>query len=330
MTRHPDGPQLVHLGTAVIDVVVVTPRLPEPGGAAIARGATLHPGGAVRVMVAAARQGLPVTYGGMHGTGQYAEVVHAALRDEGISVVQPPEPELDTGVLVTFVEPDGRRTYVSLPGAEARLAHSALARVHPRPGDLVLVTGHSFAHSLNRAALTAWLPQLDPRVVVALDPGPLAHLLPDGALDAALYRADWVTVGLGGAQVLTGEDDAESAGRALSRRTGRSGVLVREGVADCVLVAAGEEPVVVPSPDVTVVDWSGADAAHTGTFLAELARGVDPVDAARRANHAAALCATRPGPESAPTRRELDQYWLARESREPVTGPERTKVRSST
>lgn len=325
MTRHPDGPQLVHLGTAVVDVVVRTPRLPEPGGAVIAQGANVYPGGAVRVMGAATRQGLPVTYAGMHGTGQYAEMVHAALRDEGITVTQPPVPEIDSGVLVTFLEPDGRRTYVSLPGAEARLTHSALVRVHPRPGDLVLVTGHTFAHSLNRAALSAWLPQLDPRVVVVLDPGPLAHLLPDGALDAALDRADWVTAGLGGARVLTGEDEADAAALALARRSGRSGVLVRRGVAGCVLVEAGADPVTVPSAHVTVVDWNGADAAHTGTFLAELTSGSAPAAAAERANYAAALCATRPGPESAPTRRELDQYCS---SPEPATTPARAEVRA--
>jgi hypothetical protein len=47
-----------------------------------------------------------------------------------------------------------------------------------------------------------------------------------------------------------------------------------------------------------------------GVFLAALADGLTPEDAARRANAAAALSATRAGPATSPTRAELDT-WLA-------------------
>jgi sugar/nucleoside kinase (ribokinase family) len=67
----------------------------------------------------------------------------------------------------------------------------------------------------------------------------------------------------------------------------------------------------IPAPAVTAVDTTGAGDAHSGVFLAALADGLPAADAARRANAAAALAVTRPGPATSPARAELDA-WLAR------------------
>jgi sugar/nucleoside kinase (ribokinase family) len=56
---------------------------------------------------------------------------------------------------------------------------------------------------------------------------------------------------------------------------------------------------------VEVVDTTGAGDAHTGTFMAALAAGVEPVEAANRANVAASIAVNRAGPATAPTSEEL-------------------------
>lgn len=305
---HVHGPRLLHLGNAVVDLVVAVPHLPERGGDVIAYDASAHVGGGFNVMAAAVRNDLPVVYAGMHGTGQYAELARAALRDEGVVLLQPPVPEIDTGVVLTFVDADGERTFVTLPGAEAHLTSAALARVAPRPEDLVYVTGYSLAHPMNRAALVAWLPEVDAQVTVVVDPGPLVASLDPEALGVVLDRADWVTANLAEAAALTGKDHPADAAAALADRAGRRGVVVRAGADGCVLVEAGRTPVAVPAVRVTPVDLNGAGDAHTGVFLAELARGATPGAAVVRANAAAALSVTRPGPATAPTRRELDAF----------------------
>jgi sugar/nucleoside kinase (ribokinase family) len=61
---------------------------------------------------------------------------------------------------------------------------------------------------------------------------------------------------------------------------------------------------------VKAVDSTGAGDAHAGVFLATLADGRDPLQAAARANTAAAFAVTRPGPATAPTREQLDT-WLS-------------------
>jgi sugar/nucleoside kinase (ribokinase family) len=69
-----------------------------------------------------------------------------------------------------------------------------------------------------------------------------------------------------------------------------------------------DAPVHILAPAVHAVDTTGAGDAHAGVFLAALADGLSPADAARRANAAAALAVTRPGPATSPTRAELDAW----------------------
>jgi sugar/nucleoside kinase (ribokinase family) len=101
----------------------------------------------------------------------------------------------------------------------------------------------------------------------------------------------------------TGPDEAT---RHLLAKTGRADVIVRAGDAGCyVALRESGAPVLVPAPRVTAVDTTGAGDAHSGVFLAALAEGRPPLDAAAVANAAAALSVTRPGPATSPTRSEL-------------------------
>jgi sugar/nucleoside kinase (ribokinase family) len=64
----------------------------------------------------------------------------------------------------------------------------------------------------------------------------------------------------------------------------------------------------IPAPAVVAVDTTGAGDAHSGVFLAGLADGLAPADAAWRANAAAALTVTRSGPAVSPSLAELDAF----------------------
>jgi ribokinase len=62
----------------------------------------------------------------------------------------------------------------------------------------------------------------------------------------------------------------------------------------------------LPGIPVAAFDTTGAGDAHCGVLAAELLRGTDLTAAAARANAAAAIAVTRPGPATAPTRAEVD------------------------
>jgi sugar/nucleoside kinase (ribokinase family) len=305
------GGRLLHLGTVVADVVLGVPALPPRGGDVLASAATVTAGGGFNVLAAAARQGMPAAYGGAHGTGPLADLTRAALAAEGIAVLLPPVPGLDTGFVITLVEPGGERTFVTSPGAEARLAPGALGAVTARPQDTVYLSGYALAHGANRAVLLGWLPGLPAAARLVFDPGPLGAQVPAAALDQVERRADWWAGNAAEAAARTGEATPEAAALALARRTGRSGVLVRTGPDGCLLAgpgAGGEGVVGVPGFPVTVVDTTGAGDTHTGVFVAALAAGAAPAAAARRANAAAAISVTRPGPATAPTAAELGRF----------------------
>jgi len=82
-------------------------------------------------------------------------------------------------------------------------------------------------------------------------------------------------------------------------------LVVRDGPNGCWVSLQGEARH-VPGFKVTAVDSNGAGDAHAGVFLAGLAQGLEPADAARRANAAAALAVTRWGPATSPGAAEVD------------------------
>jgi sugar/nucleoside kinase (ribokinase family) len=304
--------RLLHLGNVVVDVMLDVPALPEPGGDVLATGAQTAAGGGFNVMAAAARQGLAVAYGGVIGTGPFAALGMTACAAEGIEVLQPGKPGLDTGFVITVVDATGERTFLTSRGAEATLTPADLDRVRPGPGDAAYLSGYGLAHPSNAAALLGWLGGLDDERLVVFDPGPLAGALPDGVLRPVLDRADWVTCNAREGALLTGSADPGEALRLLARRLPRAGILVRIGPAGCLLGLPGSPAEHVPGFGVEAVDTNGAGDTHTGVFLAALAAGAGPAEAVRRANAAAALSVTRRGPATGPTAAELARFLSSR------------------
>lgn len=300
-------PRLLHLGNVLVDIVLYVPNLPEPGGDVLATGDQITAGGGLNVMAGARRQGLRTTYAGMHGTGPFGDLARAQLAAAGIEIHQPPYPDGDTGFTVALVDGSGERTFATSPGAEARLGPARLADLRPGPADVVYVGGYGLRYPESGPALAGWLATVDPSVCVVVDPGPLVAEIPSPVLDAALDRADWWSCNLREARAMTGAADPEAALAALARRTGRAGVVVRTGPDGC-LLATPDGHHHVPGFPVTAVDTNGAGDTHVGAFVAALTAGLSSVDAARRANAAAALAVTRRGPATAPTPAEVDAF----------------------
>ena len=348
MTLAPRQPgRLVFAGEAIVDVLMRVPGLPPRGGDLLATSSQVTVGGGFNVMAAAARQGLPVLYAGGHGTGPWGDLVRAALTAEGIGLLRPPDPGRDTGFDVALVEPDAERTFVTSLGAESASEAGSWDAAPAGPGDAVYVSGYGLVPPGSGADLGRWAAALPPAVLLFVDPGPLVAQIPPDVLDPVLARCDWLSCNAREAALLTGVTAQEAAARLLTR-TARANVIVRTGPDGCFLAtrppgrtatrvplpnpvpapnavpAPGVEPapdtssaqdapaspVHIPAPTVRAVDTTGAGDAHAGVFLAALADGLAPADAARRANAAAALAVTRPGPATSPTRAELNA-WLA-------------------
>lgn len=310
--------RVIHTGQALVDVVVEVPGLPPRGQNVMASSATDYAGGAVTVLVAAARFGADCVHAGAHGTGPHGDLVREALDRDGIAVSAPPVADLDTGICVVMVEPSAERTFVTTLGAERHISVESLATSRPGPGDLVCVTGFSLALDSTRDPLLAWLPDLHPEVVVVLDPGAAFADLPADVRSAMLAVTDVWSSNAEEAEGLLRAVGHEPPGDLAELTTavapllrGDAVAIVRDGPEGCA-VRVAEETTYVPGFPQKPVDTNGAGDTHTGALLAEVAAGTPWVEGCRRANAAAAIKVTRRGPESAPTAAEVDDFLAGR------------------
>jgi len=310
--------RLLFAGQALVDVVLRVPALPDRGGDVFATSSEVTVGGGFNVMAAAARQGLPVVYAGGHGTGPWGDLVRATLAAEGIAILRPVDPARDTGFDVALVEPDGQPTFATHLGAET--VSGGWDDLSAGVDDMVYVSGYGLAAGGRSPGVDfggqsfGTPPRISPALPAPqlfVDPGPLAAQIPADILDQVLARCDWLSCNQREGALLTGTADPDEAARILLARTDHAGIIVRTGPAGCVLAIRGEEITHIAAPAVEAIDTTGAGDTHAGVFIAALAEGLPPTQAARRANAAAAFSVTRPGPATSPTRAALDA-WLAR------------------
>lgn len=311
------GPRLFLAGSVLVDLVVRIPALPERGGDMLAESAEFTTGGGFNLLSAAGRLGLPGTYAGPHGTGTFGDRTRASLAAEGIDLLLPARTGQDTGFSIALVDSD-ERTFVTSSGAEADFtdADTEALAARLRPGDVVQISGYGLVRPATGETLAALVGRLPDGVLLSFDPGPLVGDIPPARLDRILARCDWLSCNAREAGLLTAGASGREAAQALrARLRPGAGVVVRADSDGCWVAppAAGDRadvqaPVHLPGFEVTAVDANGAGDAHVGAFLAFLTQGADPLEAARKANAAAAYAVTRRGPATAPDRPELNRF----------------------
>ena len=296
--------RLLHTGQVIVDLVMGLDTLPASGGDVLANSASFQVGGGFNVMAAARRNGLPVVYLGRHGDGRFGELARAAMQAEGIEMALAASAGKDTGLCVSLTEASTERTFISHLGAEGELSADDLAQIVPRVDDYVYVSGYSLLLEGKAQPLLDWLLALPREIVVVFDPGPLVKA-PDSALMRALLpRIDIWTSNGPEALAFTGAADMTQALPMLNQHL-QALLVVRDGPNGC-WVGRGAQIEHVPGFKVQAVDSNGAGDAHAGVFIAGLAKGLNPAEAARRANAAAALAVTRWGPATSPGTAEVD------------------------
>lgn len=301
--------RLVHTGSVIIDQVMTVPQIPEPGGDVVATSAENMVGGGFNTIVASARDGLPVLYAGLLGTGDYADKVQSALAEYDVEVALEPSAERDTGFCVAIVDDSAERTFYTYVGAEGLEGYKELAQVQLEPDDLVYVTGYSLASETNTEGLRDWLPTIPEETVVYVDPSPLVAELPEEDLLPLIDRADIFSCNARETRILGKDEDFLTAAKNLRGQLPEHAALVaRDGANGTWVSQDRSDPGTwVPAFVVDAVDTNGAGDAHAGVLLAALSRGDDLLSAVERANAAAALAVTERGPATSPDSAAIDQ-----------------------
>ena len=312
--------RVIHTAQALVDEVVEIPGLPRRGQNAMASSFQRYAGGAVNILVAAARQGALAVHAGAHGTGPNGDLIRSALADVGVRCCAPTVPDLDTGICFVMIEPSAERTFVTTLGAERLITIASLATSQPIAGDLVCVSGYSLVGT-TRDPLLAWLESLPEGIEVVLDPGAIFAGLPAPLRERVLALTTVWTSNAEEATQLTGWTGIVDTATAIADRMGPERVvIVRDGPQGCVVRVGGEGTYVPGYPQVPV-DTNGAGDAHTGILVAERSQGASWEAAATRANAGAAIKVTRQGPASAPTRADIDTF-LASDPRRSLLSPQ--------
>jgi sugar/nucleoside kinase (ribokinase family) len=302
--------RLVHVGSAVVDYVYRIDRLPTPGEDKLADTYAQVIGGGFNMMAAAARTGMKVAFGGQHGTGPVGDFLRAALVAEGIEILTPRAPSMDTGNCVVLLTADAERTFVSWGGAEAHLSAASLEPVKVGDGDWVFTSGYTLTYPGSRDVLADWIAALPPKIPFSLDPTSVVTEIPRGVLSSVLRRTNWLSCNAFEAEAIAGHGSITANAVALLDRhcPDAVGVVIRDGERGCHLRLASGESFDIPAFLVNAIDTNGAGDTHVGTFVSALSRGFAPAEAARYANAAAAILVTRHGGSSAPTDAEISDF----------------------
>jgi len=263
-------PELTVVGSANLDLVARSARLPRAGetltGATFAR----HPGGkGANQAVAAARLGAQVRFVGGVGDDDFAEPALAGLREAEVEL------ELSrsgaTGVALILVDEAGENVIVVAPGANAELGAVETGGNVLCQLEIPVETVASAARSADRFFLNA---------------------APAKALPPEVIRAAEIVV------VNRYELEALSETPHLTALT-----LGEEGAA---LLEDGTEIARAQAPRVQALDGTGAGDAFTACLVVSHLEGREVEDSLRRACAAGAFAASRPGAQpSFPTAVEL-------------------------
>jgi ribokinase len=320
MIAKPVGARVLVAGAINTDLVARVPHAPVAGETVTGDRFEIFAGGkASNQSVASARSGATTAILGAVGLDEFGRQRRADLEENGVDCQSVANVAgTASGVALILVEASGQNRIAYVPGATATVtaeqAVSAFARFEP---DVVLIT------------LELPLDALSALVHAARSAGKsvVLNAAPEPSSGRSLVASSQVLiVNEPETRELLGEDehfddwtDAAQRLRALGPRT----VVITLGVAGA-LADCGEGPVIIPAPEVQVIDTTGAGDAFCGAFTAQLARGVDAITATQIGIIAGSLSVTKPGAQpSMPTWNEIAGFLRTTDQLSPADTPER-------
>lgn len=292
------------VGSFMMDLVASAPRRPLPGETLVGTGFAMHLGGkGFNQAIAAARAGAATSMVGLLGGDDFGSAFRLSLTAEGVDDTWVGVHDAaGTGVGLPVVEPDGQNSIIIVPRANTHVGRPQIeaARDVIASADVLLLQLELPVASAVAAAHAA----REAGTLVVLNPAPMTAL-PDELLDCVdlLVPNEVELAALVGRPVTDG--DVVDEARQLQERWGID-VVVTLGSRGVLVLDRRREPVQLPAHRVAAVDTVGAGDTFCGYLGAGLAAGEDLVEAAVRANAAAAISVTRHGSaQSAPTATEV-------------------------
>ena len=211
----------------------------------------------------------------------------AYFRSRGVVPILAGDPDLPSGVLISIVDADGERSFLTDRGANLNLSAADLPASLLDDTDLLLVSGYSFFSAGPRGAVMALLREAKERKIpTAVDPASVGFLREVGPEAFLKWTSGTGTIfaNLDEALELTGSVDLNLQMQTLGRFYSR--VIIKRGAAGAAIGGRGGVQMLMPAPPSDVIDTTGAGDAFAAAFLAcELAG--NPVEMCLKAGIAA-------------------------------------------
>ena len=207
----------------------------------------------------------------------------AYFRSRGVEPILAGDPDSPSGVLISIVDSDGERSFLTDRGANLNLSVADLPPSLLDDTDLLLVSGYSFFSAGPRAAVMALLKEAKERKIpTAVDPASVGFLREVGPEAFLKWTAGTGTIfaNLDEALELTGSVDLNLQMQTLGRFYARA--VIKRGAAGAAIGGRNGVQLSMPAPLSDVIDTTGAGDAFAAAFLAcELAG--HPVEACLKA-----------------------------------------------
>jgi ribokinase len=294
------------LGVFVADLAFRAERMPAMGETLFGSGFKMGPGGkGSNQAVAAARVGAKVTFVSKIGRDAFGDIALATWKSEGIAAQVVRSDSEATGAAFIYVnDSTGENAIIVYPGAGGALTPADVdAAASAIRGARVFVTqleqpAATAQHALAMAKAAG--------VITVFNPAPAAPVE-----DAVYPLCDYVVPNETEAAALTGlplaslEEACRAGDALLAKGAGTALITLGEKGA---LFHARDRSVAMPAVKAgPVVETTGAGDAFVGGFAAALARGQEPLAAARFGCTVAGISVTRAGTApSMPTLAEVE------------------------
>ncbi len=293
---------VVIFGSINMDLVVKTPRFPQPGETLTGHTFFTAPGGkGANQAVAVGKLGIEAKMVGRVGQDVFGKTLLESIRNSGVdttSVVF--DDEQPSGTAVIFVDDRAENEIVIVAGANGMVGETDLARLDNvlEPGSQLLLQLEVPVESVLAAAKLAH----EKGITVILDPAPVRPLPEE------IYSyIDVLTPNESEASSLVGFDvnSQVSAAKAAAvlRELGVRQVVIKMGSKGAYW-DNGQEELFIPAYKVAAVDTVAAGDAFNGAMAAGLAEGLSMREALRWGMAGGAISTTRSGAQPSLANRE--------------------------
>lgn len=306
------NPKVAVVGSANVDLVLRSERMPIKGETLIGDAFDIFTGGkGFNQAAAAARLGADVTLIAKIGDDPFADILRNAIDTENINTeFVKTDTEVGTGVAMIVVEPDGENSIIVVPGANMRLtpADIDVAQNSIAEADVLLLQLETPIDTSEHAIEFAKANE----TIVILDPAP-ARPLPASLLSQVdILKPNEVEAGVLSGSAVTTPEDGVAAAKALQSQIASDGF-------SAVVLTLGQQGVLtytqiqmthLPAIAVETVDTTGAGDAFSGALATALAEDRELIEAVKFANAAGAAAVTTLGATpSMPNREKIEEIF---------------------